>query len=106
MSDYLVPVGLANVLVAGRCHSAESAAMASSRVTVTCMVMGQAAGIAAVLAARRKVEVRDVPIAALQDCLLANGAVILDKADRLRNEGDVISDENRVAIPNLDLKKN
>ena len=102
----LVPVGLANVLVAGRCHSAESAAMASSRVTVTCMVMGQAAGIAAALAARRKVEVRDVPIAALQDSLLANGAVILDRADRLREEGDGIADADRVATPNLDLKKN
>jgi hypothetical protein len=102
----LVPRGLANVVVAGRCHSAESGALASSRVTVTCMVMGQAAGIAAALATRRQADMREVPIAALQDGLLANGAVILDRADRLREEGDRMSDGETVATPNLDLIKN
>ena len=100
----LVPIGLANLLVAGRCHSAEAGALASSRVTVTCMVMGEAAGTAAALAAQRKVEVRAVPVAALQDSLLANGAVILEQADRLREEGDRIS-HRETATPNLDLEE-
>ncbi len=100
----LVPIGMANLLVAGRCHSAEAGALASSRVTVTCMVMGEAAGTAAALAAERKVEVRAVPVAALQDSLLANGAVILEQADRLREEGDRIS-HRETATPNLDLEE-
>ena len=102
----LVPVGLSNLLVAGRCHSAEAGALASSRVTVTCMVMGEAAGTAAALATLRKVDTGAVPVAMLQDCLLANGAVILEPADRLREEGDRIADSETVATPNLDLEKN
>ena len=43
----LVPQKLENVLVAGRCHSATSEALASSRLTATAMGMGQAAGVAA-----------------------------------------------------------
>lgn len=42
----LVPQELENTLVVGRCHSATSEALASSRVTATAMAMGQAAGMA------------------------------------------------------------
>jgi len=45
----LVPRGLANVLVAGRCASASHEAQAAIRVTANCLSMGQAAGIAAAL---------------------------------------------------------
>lgn len=46
----LVPKKIANLLVAGRCHSATRLAQSSSRVTVTAMAMGQAAGSAAAIA--------------------------------------------------------
>src|SRR6185312_15292782 len=58
----LIPKGLDNLLVAGRCHSATSAALASSRLTATAMGMGQAAGVAAALAARGDAGVRGVSV--------------------------------------------
>ena len=52
----LVPQKVSNLLVAGRCHSASSEASASSRVTVTAMALGEAAGTAAALAMKSKTE--------------------------------------------------
>jgi hypothetical protein len=43
-----------NLLVAGRCHSATRGAHASTRVTVTAMAMGEAAGVTSALAASSK----------------------------------------------------
>lgn len=42
--DMLVPKGLSNILVAGRAISATHEAHASSRVSVTCMAIGESAG--------------------------------------------------------------
>jgi hypothetical protein len=53
----MLPQKLSNLLVAGRCHSASKEAAASSRVTVTAMALGEAAGCAAALATRAKTEV-------------------------------------------------
>ncbi len=53
----LIPQQVSNLLVAGRCHSASKDAAASSRVTVTAMAMGEAAGCAAALAIKAKTEV-------------------------------------------------
>ena len=50
----LVPKKIGNLLVAGRCHSATQLAASSTRVTVTAMAMGQAAGTAAALALHEK----------------------------------------------------
>jgi hypothetical protein len=72
----LVPRQLENVLVAGRCHSATSAALASSRLTATAMGMGQAAGVAAALAARAGATTRAVPIRTLQDVLRSQHAIL------------------------------
>jgi FAD-dependent oxidoreductase family protein len=47
--ETLVPLAGANLLVAGRCLSAEHEAMASARVTAQCFGMGYAAGAAAAL---------------------------------------------------------
>lgn len=52
----LLPQKLANLLVAGRCHSATRGAHASTRVTVTAMAMGEAAGVAAALSITTKTE--------------------------------------------------
>jgi hypothetical protein len=52
----LVPQKASNLLVAGRCHSATRGAHASTRVTVTAMAMGEAAGVAAAMSLKAKVE--------------------------------------------------
>ena len=53
----LLPQKVSNLLVAGRCHSATRGAHASTRVTVTAMAMGEAAGCAAAMATKGKVDV-------------------------------------------------
>jgi hypothetical protein len=52
--------GLVNVLIVGRCFSADRLALASARVMPTCCLMGQAAGIAAALACRNRCPLRGV----------------------------------------------
>lgn len=47
----LLPRGAKNLQVAGRCLSADQLALSSARVMTTCAMMGQAAGVAAALAA-------------------------------------------------------
>ena len=53
----IVPQKVENLLVAGRCHSATRGAHASTRVTVTAMAMGEAAGCAAAMALKTKTAV-------------------------------------------------
>lgn len=48
----LLPQGIRNLLVAGRCISADHHALASARVMAPCLGMGQAAGVAAALTVR------------------------------------------------------
>lgn len=69
----LLPAGLRNVLVAGRCASATHDAQASIRVTANCFSMGQAAGTAAALWGG---DVRATDILALQARLRAAGATL------------------------------
>jgi len=49
-----------NLLMAGRCFSADQLALSSARVSTTCSMMGQATGIAAALSAQRKCDPRDL----------------------------------------------
>ncbi|MCA1839288.1 MAG: FAD-dependent oxidoreductase [Actinomycetota bacterium] len=72
----LISKGVDNLLVAGRCASADSKATASSRVIATSMVQGQAAGTAAAIATEKKVPVRGVDTDELRDRLLKQGAII------------------------------
>lgn len=72
----LLPQKVENLLVAGRCHSATSEALASSRVTATAMGMGQAAGIAAALAVAAQVSPSQVPVAQIQERILAAGGIL------------------------------
>lgn len=51
--DVMVPVGMVNLLVAGRCICAEHEALASARVTAQCMEEGMAAALAVRQAAHR-----------------------------------------------------
>jgi hypothetical protein len=72
----LIPQDGSNVLVAGRCFSAEHDAQASIRSMAQCMAMGQAAGTAAALAVKEGGTVRDVDNSALFSQLRADGAVL------------------------------
>lgn len=94
----LLPRGLANVWVAGRCHSADNVALASSRVTVTAMALGEAAGTAAAMASRGEADSRALGIAGLQDRLVEGGAIILAEADRIRAIGDAVIDKPVSAV--------
>ncbi|HOJ11132.1 MAG TPA: FAD-dependent oxidoreductase, partial [Clostridiales bacterium] len=67
-----------NLMMAGRCMSADQLALSSARVTTTCSMTGQAAGITAALAVKSNKTVREVPAAKVQDIIVNNGA-ILDK---------------------------
>ena len=70
----LVPSGLDNVLTAGRCISADRSMLGSSRVMPCCYITGQAAGMAAAMAANRGKTVRDISISELQGELVKAGA--------------------------------
>jgi hypothetical protein len=72
----LVPRGLSNVLVAGRCVSTDRYVQSSLRVMPGCFITGQAAGVAAAIAAEQKTDTRSVPLAELQRRLKALGAYL------------------------------
>ena len=69
----LVPEKLDGLLLAGRCISGTHQAHSNFRVMPICANIGQAAGIAAALAARNGVRPRDLPVSAIQDELLKCG---------------------------------
>ena len=61
----LIAEGFPNLLVAGRCLSADRVAFASLRVQASCMGSGQAAGVASALASASGVAVQDVDVPSL-----------------------------------------
>jgi hypothetical protein len=70
----LVPQKIGNLLVAGRCHSATRGAHASTRVTVTAMAMGEAAGCAAALSLRTKTGVAELDGVKVRETLATQNA--------------------------------
>jgi len=75
----LVPEHLSNVLMAGRCFSADRPAHGSARVMGGCLAMGQAAGTAATIACRQNsddIDVRKVGIEELRSELKTAGAIL------------------------------
>lgn len=74
----LVPQNVENLLVTGRCISATHEAMASFRIMSVCMALGEAAGIAAAIAAEENVSPRKVNVKQIQDVLVAKGANLFD----------------------------
>ncbi|MDR1430174.1 MAG: FAD-dependent oxidoreductase [Spirochaetaceae bacterium] len=69
----LVPQGVDNLLVAGRCISGEPAAHTSFRNMACCVATGQAAGIAAACSLGQGVSVKAAPIPLVQEALTAQG---------------------------------
>ncbi len=72
----LIPKDSRNVLVAGRCLSSDRLANSALRVQASCMAMGQAAGVVAVLAARSGKTPSRVPLEEIRRTLAAQGAIV------------------------------
>jgi len=73
----LTPRGLGNVLVAGRCISTDRVVQASTRVMPVCLAMGEAAGVAAAMAASaEKADVHAVDTHGIRQTLRKHGAYL------------------------------
>lgn len=72
----LLPKAVESLIVAGRSISATRKALASARVTATCMAMGQAAGTAAALSVKLSVPPRLLDVALLQRALREQGVLL------------------------------
>ncbi|XID93523.1 FAD-dependent oxidoreductase [Paenibacillaceae bacterium WGS1546] len=72
----LVPQDTRNLLAAGRCISTTHEALATTRLTPSCMATGQAAGTAAALAVRANVAPADVDVGALREALKQDKAYL------------------------------
>ena len=72
----LVPKGARNLLVAGRCISADHAAQASVRIMPICATLGEAAGVAVSVASRDHMSVGAVDIRKVQKLLKENNAFL------------------------------
>jgi len=72
----LVPKGASNIIVAGRCVSSDRLANSGLRVQASCMAMGQAAGVAAALAAKSNTTPLKVPLEEIRKTLQKHGAII------------------------------
>jgi len=75
----LLPVGVDQLIVAGRHYSAEPEAQKRSREIPPCMAQGEAAGIAASIALQEGIRIRDVDFRKIQERMRAQGA---DPGDR------------------------
>lgn len=75
----LVPIGLDQLLVAGRSISASHEAMAAIRVMPPAFAMGEAAGTAAAIATEQRVSPRQVDVGLVQRALLRQGAYLGDR---------------------------
>ncbi len=72
----LVPKGVDNLLVAGRCASYTHEAFGCARPTVQCIVTGEAAGVAAAMCCARDISPRQLDPAALREELTTNGVLL------------------------------
>lgn len=72
----LVPEIGENIIVAGRCLSAEHEALASARVTAQCFEYGHAAASAAVMSLNDNIPFRDLPGDAVRDMMKRNGSAL------------------------------
>jgi len=72
----LLPKGLENILVVGRCISGDRLAQSAFRVKASCMAMGEAAGTAAALCVKETVPLRKINIETVKHVLETNGAIV------------------------------
>jgi hypothetical protein len=74
----MLPQDIDNVVVAGRCVSATHVAHGATRNMAPCLVMGEAAGVAAAMASSRNTALPNLDIRDLQKKLLDNGVFLGD----------------------------
>lgn len=72
----LLPLGVENLIVAGRCIGVEREALGVVRVMGPCMAMGEAAGIAAGLACNGNQKFADVNVQVLRERIVAHGGIV------------------------------
>lgn len=72
----LIPQRGENVMVAGRCLGADHEALASARVTAQCFEYGAAAAYTTLHSLDSGMRIRDVPVAAVRDSMMAAGSTI------------------------------
>ena len=72
----LIPKGIEQLLIAGRCVSADSTAAGAIRVMPPCMGMGEAAGVAAALSVKEGITVRRINVQNLRKVLKDRGAYL------------------------------
>ena len=72
----LLPLGISNLIVAGRCISATHEGHASTRLTPTCFAMGQAAGLAAARCSQNNQRPRELDFGELRKSLREQGAIV------------------------------
>ena len=72
----LIPKGSRNIIVAGRCVSSDRLANSGLRVQASCMGMGQAAGVAATLAAKSGTTPLEVPLTEIHAALREHGQIV------------------------------
>ncbi|MBN1402008.1 MAG: FAD-dependent oxidoreductase, partial [Anaerolineae bacterium] len=72
----LVPLQVEQLLVAGRCLSAEREALAAVRIMPVCYATGQAAGAGAAVALQDEISPRDVDAGRVQALLRQQGAIL------------------------------
>ncbi len=75
----MLPKGVDNIVVAGRCVSATHYAHGATRNMAPCLVMGEAAGEAAAMAVKQHVAFPELNVRALQERLRSNGVFLGDK---------------------------
>ena len=78
----LLPQGVENLVVGGRCISCDHLSQASIRGAATCMATGHAAGTAAAVAALNNQYMRDVDIRLVQQTLIDQDAILSVVDDR------------------------
>lgn len=72
----LLPLGVENILTAGRCISGTHRAHASYRVMAICMATGEAAGIAAALSIKENVNARELDVKKIRAALTEKGVML------------------------------
>lgn len=72
----LIPKGIENLLVAGRCIGSDSVVNGAIRVMPTCMVTGEAAGAAAAMSVEYEGKTREINVMKLQSRLEGYGAYL------------------------------
>jgi len=65
-----------NLMMAGRCLSADQLALSSARVSTTCSMMGQAAGIAASMAVQGGCDPKDIEASRIRKAVVDRGAIL------------------------------